>query len=326
VPEVTITRPTRARRADQFQRPGAPVLPARGLRARRPAGEPAAQGRAQPQEPRHRAGGAARAGGGGAALGRESEGRGGAAGPPVLSRSSRDLRAGRSRRIRVAKRVREAFAATPTSWDDDTVEDAAPRIQLGWTRRRPRSPASRGATSSRPCAWAVGGGRDAAARWRIKYEVPVRVTLPAERRGELADSQAHAACALGALVPLSELVKPVANERDRPIHHKDLLRGVRARRPRRPHREPLYGMFGARGKVAASRSTKAACWANTSSASPRTRTASSAQVGRRMQVTYETSATWASPTRWGWCCLPAGVAQFRSYLCRSSSWRRSRSR
>ena len=46
-----------------------------------------------------------------------------------------------------------------------------------------------------------------------KYEVPVRVTLPAERRGELAEFLKLALRApSGALVPLSELVTPVAND------------------------------------------------------------------------------------------------------------------
>ena len=87
----------------------------------------------QPQEPRDRAGRAARGW-------RRSRRRWGAnvkvvevpPGPPVLSPIVAEVYGpDEAGRIRVAKRVREALAATPDIVGiDDSVEDAAPRIQL----------------------------------------------------------------------------------------------------------------------------------------------------------------------------------------------------
>jgi multidrug efflux pump subunit AcrB len=55
----------------------------------------------------------------------------------------------------------------------------------------------------------------------------------------------------GSLVPLSELVRTVAGERERPVYHKDLLPVVYVIADEAGSTDsPLYGMFGARGKVA----------------------------------------------------------------------------
>ena len=57
-----------------------------------------------------------------------------------------------------------------------------------------------------------------------KYEVPVRLTLPAEQQGELSEFlKLTLRAADGSLVPMSELVRVVQNDRERPIYHKDLL-------------------------------------------------------------------------------------------------------
>jgi multidrug efflux pump subunit AcrB len=85
-----------------------------------------------------------------------------------------------------------------------------------------------------------------------KYEVPVRIEIPAERAGSLdAMLKLQVRGAAGTLVPLSELVTATLNERDRPIHHKDLLpvTYVVADQAGRID-SPLYGMFAARGAVA----------------------------------------------------------------------------
>jgi multidrug efflux pump subunit AcrB len=176
-------------------------------------------------------------------------------GPPVLSPIVAEIYGpDEAGRIRVAKRVREAFAATPDIVAiDDSVEDAAPRIQL----RVDQAKASLAGISRRDVVETMRIGLSGADVTPIhdgvsKYEVPVRVTLPAERRGELAEFlKLSLRAPSGALVPLSELVRAVENERDRPIYHKDLLPvvyviGDHAGRIA----SPLYGMFAARGKFA----------------------------------------------------------------------------
>jgi multidrug efflux pump subunit AcrB len=176
-------------------------------------------------------------------------------GPPVLSPIVAEVYGpDEAGRIHVARRVREAFAATPDIVAiDDSVEGAAPRIQL----RVDQAKAALAGISRRDVVETMRVGLSGADVTPIhdgvsKYEVPVRVTLPAERRGELAEFlKLTLRAPSGALVPLSELVKPVDNERDRPIYHKDLLPvvyvvGDQAGRIS----SPLYGMFAARGKLA----------------------------------------------------------------------------
>ncbi|HUN69418.1 MAG TPA: efflux RND transporter permease subunit [Burkholderiales bacterium] len=176
-------------------------------------------------------------------------------GPPVLSPIVAEIYGpDEAGRIRTAKRVREAFAATPDIVAiDDSVEDAAPRIQL----KVDQAKAALAGISRRDVVETMRMGLAGTDVTPIhdgvsKYEVPVRVTLPAERRGELAEFlKLTLRAPSGALVPLSELVKPVENERDRPIHHKDLLPVVYVIGDQAGRVDsPLYGMFAARGKVA----------------------------------------------------------------------------
>ncbi len=176
-------------------------------------------------------------------------------GPPVLSPIVAEVYGpDEAGRIRVAKRVREAFAATPDIIAiDDSVEDAAPRIQL----RVDQAKAALAGISRRDVVETMRMGLSGANVTPLhdgvaKYEVPVRVTLPAERRGELAEFlKLTMRAPSGALVPLSELVKAVENERERPIYHKNLLPVVYVTGDHAGRiASPLYGMFDARGKVA----------------------------------------------------------------------------
>ena len=176
-------------------------------------------------------------------------------GPPVLSPIVAEVYGpDEAGRIRVAKKVHDAFAATAGIVGvDDSVEDAAPRIQLkvdqakaalaGVTRRDVVETMRMGlqGTDVTP----VHDGQS-------KYELPVRLTLPAERAGELSDAlKLTLRTSSGALVPLSELVSVVRNERDRPIYHKDLLPVVYVVGDQGGRVDsPLYGMFAARGRIA----------------------------------------------------------------------------
>jgi multidrug efflux pump subunit AcrB len=176
-------------------------------------------------------------------------------GPPVLSPIVAEVYGpDEAGRIRTAKRVREALAATPGIVGiDDSVEDAAPRIRLVVDQGK----ASLAGVARRDVAEAIRMGLAGADvtvlhDGQSKYEVPVRIALPAERQGGLEELLKLAVrTPAGALVPLSELVMPLATERDRPIFHKDLLPVVYVVADQAGRVDsPLYGMFAARGKVA----------------------------------------------------------------------------
>jgi multidrug efflux pump subunit AcrB len=176
-------------------------------------------------------------------------------GPPVLSPIVAEVYGpDEAGRIRTAKQVREALAATPGIVGiDDTVEEAAPRIRLVVDQGK----ASLAGIARRDVAEAIRIGLAGADVTPLhdgqsKYEVPVRITLPPERQGSLAELLKLAVrTPAGELVPLSELVTPIADERDRPIYHKDLLPVVYVVADQAGRVDsPLYGMFAARGKVA----------------------------------------------------------------------------
>jgi multidrug efflux pump subunit AcrB len=176
-------------------------------------------------------------------------------GPPVLSPIVAEVYGpDEAGRIRTAKQVREALAATPGIVGiDDSVEDAAPRIRLVVDQGK----ASLAGVARRDVAEAIRIGLAGADVTPLhdgqsKYEVPVRITLPPERQGSLEELLKLAVrTPAGELVPLSELVTPITDERDRPIYHKDLLPVVYVVADQAGAVDsPLYGMFAARGGIA----------------------------------------------------------------------------
>jgi multidrug efflux pump subunit AcrB len=175
-------------------------------------------------------------------------------GPPVLSPIVAEVYGpDELGRIRVAKRVREAFAETPDIVGiDDSVEDAAPRVVVNVDQGK----AALAGVSRRDVVETMRTGLAGADATPLhdgqsKYEVPVRLTLPPERRGELAEFlKLTVRTPAGTLVPLSEVVNVVQNDRDRPIYHKDLLPVVYVVADQAGRVDsPLYGMFTARGKI-----------------------------------------------------------------------------
>jgi multidrug efflux pump subunit AcrB len=175
-------------------------------------------------------------------------------GPPVLSPIVAEVYGpDELGRIRVAKKVREAFAATAGIVGvDDSVEDTAPRIQL----KVDQAKASLAGISRRDVVETMRMGLSGADVTPLhdgqsKYEVPVRIALPAEHAGELSDFlKLTLRSPSGALVPLSELVNVVRNDRDRPIYHKNLLPVVYVVADQAGSVDsPLYGMFAARGRI-----------------------------------------------------------------------------
>jgi multidrug efflux pump subunit AcrB len=175
-------------------------------------------------------------------------------GPPVLSPIVAEVYGpDEAARIRAAKEVRKALAATPDVVAiDDTVADAAPRLELRVDQAR----AAMLGVTRREIADTLRialAGADATPLHdgQSKYEVPVRVALPPERHGDLGEIlKLGLRTPAGGLVPLSEVVKPLESERDRPIYHKDLLPVVYVMADQAgPIDSPLYGMFSARGRL-----------------------------------------------------------------------------
>ncbi len=176
-------------------------------------------------------------------------------GPPVLSPIVAEVYGPDSAgRARVAGEVRAAFAATRDIVGVDySVEDPAPRLELKVDQAK---------------AALVGvSRRDVVDSMRIglsgmdvsplhdgvsKYQVPVRIALHPERQGEIENAlKLGVRTPGGDLVPLSELTRAVASEREQPIYHKDLLPVVYVVGDQAGRVDsPLYGMFAARAKLA----------------------------------------------------------------------------
>ena len=175
-------------------------------------------------------------------------------GPPVLSPIVAEVYGpDEASRVRAALRVRDALAATADIVGiDDSIEDPAPRLLLKIDQRKA---AAAGITRRDVVETMQMGlaGTDVTPLFdrQSKYEVPVRVTLPAERAGELDEIlKLTVAATSGARVPLSEVVTPVTTERDTPRYRKNLLPVVYVVADQAGRTDsPLYGMFTARSKL-----------------------------------------------------------------------------
>lgn len=154
----------------------------------------------------------------------------------------------------VAKRVREQFAATADIVDiDDSVDDDAPRFTVRVLQNK--------------AALAGVSPRDIVATMRMglagddvtpihsgeaKYGIPVRLTLPPERQSSLDELfKLSVRSRDGSLVPLSELTEVIPTEREKTVHHKDLLPVAYVYGDMAGTLDsPLYGMFSMRSKLA----------------------------------------------------------------------------
>ena len=176
-------------------------------------------------------------------------------GPPVLSPIVAEVYGpDEAGRIRVAKQVRAVLAATEEVVGiDDSVDDAAPRAVL----KVDQAKAALLGVSRRDVVETMRMGLSGADVTPLhdgqsKYEVPVRVVLPAERHGELDELlKLTLRTPEGILVQLSELVRVVRNERDQPAYRKDLLPVVYVVADQSGRLDsPLYGLFSARSRMA----------------------------------------------------------------------------
>ena len=175
-------------------------------------------------------------------------------GPPVLAPIVAEVYGpDEAGRIRVAQQVQAALAATPgVVGIDDNVAEAAPRYVI----RVDQAKAALLGVSRREVVETMRMGLNGTSVTPIhdgnaKYEVPVRVVLPAERHGDIAELLKLTLRAPdGSLVPLSELVRVVANDKDRPTYRKDFLPVVHVVADEAGELDsPLYGMFSARSRI-----------------------------------------------------------------------------
>jgi multidrug efflux pump subunit AcrB len=253
-------------------------------------------------------------------------------GPPVLAPIVAEVygpdHAGQTA---VARVVRAAFAATPGIVDiDDSTEADAAKVVLAVDR----SKAAQLGVTQREIASAVrlALGGDAVTplfTGSAKFEVPIRVGIPPPEQASLERVlQLRVRAFLGALVPLSELVRPVTTVRDKTIYHKDLVPVVYVVGDMAGALDsPLYGMFAIRNAVAGAPLPQGGALGEYFVRQPPDRYAGYAiKWDGEWQVTYETFRDMGIAYAVG--LIPFICWWWRSFVRtsrRSSSWRRFRS-
>ncbi len=175
-------------------------------------------------------------------------------GPPVLSPIVAEIYGpDHDGQMAIATRLRRVFEATPDIVAvDDSVDPAAPKLVV----RVLQNKAALAGVAAKDIVETMRMGLDGENVTPIhsgaaKYELPVRVTLPPEHQDSLDELLKLAVrSADGTLVPLSELVQVVRTERDRVIHHKDLMPVAYVVGDMAGSLDsPLYGMFDIRGRL-----------------------------------------------------------------------------
>ena len=175
-------------------------------------------------------------------------------GPPVLSPIVAEIYGpDYGGQAAVAKQVRAAFEATADIVGvDDTVDEAAPKLVL----RVDQAKAARMGVAQADIVEVVRLGLSGENVTPVhggdnKYELPVRIQLPAVRQSDVGDLLAMQVRARdGVLVKISELVRPVETTREQVLYRKDLLPVVYVTGDMGGKLDsPLYGMFDIRSKV-----------------------------------------------------------------------------
>ena len=241
-------------------------------------------------------------------------------GPPVLSPIVAEIYGpDEAGRMRVAQRVRAALEGTPgVIGVDDTIGASAPRetVRVDQGRAALLGVSRRDAIDT----LRIGiSGADVAPihDGRAKYEVPVRVAMPAEEQGAL-DGVLKLAlrAADGARVPLAEVVRLAPGERERLLHRKDLLPVVHVVADEAGRYDsPLYGLFAARAAIARDTGEDGAVEERFVSAPGDPYRAYSLKWDGEWQVTYETFRDMGIAYAVGLVLIYLlVVAQFRSYV------------
>jgi multidrug efflux pump subunit AcrB len=175
-------------------------------------------------------------------------------GPPVLSPIVAEVYGpDHQGQIDVARKVRAAFEGTADILGvDDSIDEDAGKIVL---RVNQAKAALLGVAQADIVATVRMGlsGEDVTPMHDgdAKYEIPVRITLPAERQSSLDHLlRLKVRGRDGNLVPISELVEAKKTLREKVIYHKDLLPVVYVVGDMGGKLDsPLYGMFDIRAKL-----------------------------------------------------------------------------
>ncbi|PKO84384.1 MAG: multidrug transporter AcrB [Betaproteobacteria bacterium HGW-Betaproteobacteria-11] len=245
-------------------------------------------------------------------------------GPPVLSPIVAEVYGpDYAGQIAVARQVRAAFegAADIVGVDDSVDEDAekiilhvnqAKAAQLGVTQKDIVETVRMGLSGEDVTPMHDG---------EAKYEIPVRIVLPAERQNSIDQLLRLKVRALpqygGQLVSISELVEPRSTWRDKTIYHKDLLPVVYVVGDMGGRLDsPLYGMFDIRGKLKDLKLPQGGTLGEYFIRQPRDVYAQYAlKWDGEWQVTYETFRDMGAAYAVGLVLIYLLlVAQFRSYL------------
>ncbi|MBU0751891.1 MAG: efflux RND transporter permease subunit [Gammaproteobacteria bacterium] len=245
-------------------------------------------------------------------------------GPPVMSPIVAEIYGPEyAGQIEVAKMVRQAFESTADIYDvDDSVDEPAEKLvlrvnqakaaQLGVAQMNVVETVRMGLTGDDVTPV---HGADA------KYEIPVRITLPAERQDSLDQLLKLKVRAMeaygGKMVPISELVDVRKTQREKVIYHKDLLPVVYVFGDMGGKLDsPLYGMFDIRAKIKDAPLPQGGTLAEYFISQPRDPYAAYAlKWDGESQVTYETFRDMGIAYAVGLVLIYLlVVAQFKSYL------------
>ena len=175
-------------------------------------------------------------------------------GPPVLSPIVAEVYGpDYPGQIGMAEQVRAAFEATPDILGvDDTIDEDAGKVVL---RVNQAKAALLGVAQADVVATVRMGltGEDVTPvhGGDAKYEIPVRITLPAERQSGLDQLlKLKVRGREGNLVPISEVVEIKPTLREKVLYHKDLLPVVYVTGDMGGRLDsPLYGMFDIRARL-----------------------------------------------------------------------------
>ncbi|MEW6165370.1 MAG: efflux RND transporter permease subunit [Pseudomonadota bacterium] len=245
-------------------------------------------------------------------------------GPPVLSPIVAEVYGpDHAGQIAVARKVRDAFEGTADILGvDDTVDEDAGKVVL----RVNQAKAALLGVSQKDIVETVRlglSGEDVTPLHdgEAKYEIPVRITLPAERQTSLDALLKLKVRALpaygGGLVPISEVVEAHPARREKVVHHKDLLPVVYVTGDMGGALDsPLYGMFDIRSKLKDLRLEQGGTLGEYFIRQPKDPYAGYAlKWDGEWQVTYETFRDMGAAYAVGLVLIYLlVVAQFKSYL------------
>ena len=242
-------------------------------------------------------------------------------GPPVMSPIVAEIYGpDYAGQIAVAKQVRAAFESTPDIIGvDDTADEDAEKIVL----RVAQAKAALLGVAQKDIVEVVRMGLSGEDVTPVhdgdaKYEIPVRIVLPAERQNSIDQLlKLKVRSRDGQMVPVSEVVEIKRTLREKVIYHKDLLPVVFVTGDMGGKLDsPLYGMFDIRNKLAGVALPQGGTLGEYFFKQPRDPYAQySMKWDGEWQVTYETFRDMGAAYAVGLILIYLlVVAQFKSYL------------